>query len=165
MREKILDFITNYIYKFSDEPVLFRDLIQANALYNDGMYVDPAKLNFRMDFTKAYFVYGILCCIIFVPLIALLHTVFIKLNFHISIIGTIAITSSVFIGFYYFKANMRDYITKKLIMKAWQIHFPYFEYNKYSKEVQAIYKLAQKNEISRKNIEQFVLDRLVNIAS
>ena len=159
MNEKILD----YIYVVSKQPVLYRDLLQANALHNEGMYVDPGKLNFRMNIANAYIVYAIICGIVLIPIFAITHTVFADLDFHISLIGTIAATSFVFIGFNFFRAYMRDKITKKLIQKAWTLHFPYFPYEKYSEKVEIIYNEAIKKEIHRKDLEKYVLDRLIDI--
>ena len=158
--DKIKNIIVDYVYKVSKQPVTLKDLLSANALYNEGMYVDPAKLNFRMDITKAYIAYGILAFLVLVPLLAITHAVFANLDFHISIIGTILATSSVFIGFFFFKHCIRDKITLRLIQQAWKIHFPYFPYDKYSTIVEEIYNEAIKKEIPKKELERYVMDAL-----
>ena len=129
-KQSIKDKILDYVYVISKQPVLYRDLLQANALHNEGMYVDPGKLNFRMNITNAYIAYAIICTLVLIPTLLITHTLFANLDFHISIIGTIATTSCVFIGFNFFRAWIRDAITKRLIQKAWRIHFPYFPYEK-----------------------------------
>ena len=52
-------------------------------------------------------------------------------------------------------------MSKELIKKAWGVHFPYFSYEKYSTKVEMIYNEAVKNEIPRKDLEKYVLERLV----
>lgn len=163
--KRIQDKILDYVYIISKQPVLYRDLLQANALHNEGMYVDPGKLNFRMNITNAYIAYAIICMFVLVPILLITHTLFANLDFHISIVGTIAATSSVFIGFNFFRAWIRDAITKQLIKKAWQVHFPYFPYEKYSEKIEIIYNEAMKKEVQKKDLEKYVLDNLIDISA
>lgn len=51
----------NYIFTISKRPVLYRDLLRANASFNEGMLVDPSILNFRVDIAKSYFLYTLVC--------------------------------------------------------------------------------------------------------
>lgn len=157
LREKII----NYVYIVSKQPVLYRDLLRANRLFNEGMYVDPGILNFRKNLTKEYIAYGVICTAILLPLLIITHTLFTKLDFHISLVGTVVVTSAVFIGFNIFHIWTRKAITKKLIKKAWELHFPYFPYEKYSEKVEIIFQEALKKEVLRKDLEQYVLGRLV----
>ena len=41
------NLILQNIFVVSKQPVLFRDLLEANCLFNEGMLIDPAKLNFK----------------------------------------------------------------------------------------------------------------------
>ncbi|EMS8451624.1 hypothetical protein V5B51_000770, partial [Campylobacter coli] len=52
--KKFKDFSCNFLFKISDQPVLLRDLLEANALFNDGMLVDPSKLNFNFKILNSY---------------------------------------------------------------------------------------------------------------
>ncbi len=156
IKEKILD----YVYKTSTQPVLFKDLLLANALYNEGMLVDPSKLKFRLIIKNALIAYGIICFLILAPLLALTHALFENLDFHVSIVGTVIMTSAVFIGYEYFLSWIRDEITKKVIKRAWEVHFPYFPYEKYSKKVEKLYNEAMKREIHSRDLQQYIMDRL-----
>ncbi|MGP1484536.1 MAG: hypothetical protein ACTTJC_00290 [Campylobacter sp.] len=158
---KLADFILKNIFVISKQPVLFRDLLEANCLFNEGMLVDPSKLNFKFKYLNTYLVYGIICLVASLFLIATTHSFFEKLDFHLSILSTIFATSVIFIGFDMFKIWARKSISKKLIKEAWIVHFPYFSYEKYSSKVEMIYNQAMKNEISRKNLEQYVLEHLI----
>lgn len=159
LKESMIDFVFN----ISKQPVRYKDLLAANALYNEGMYVDPAKLNFRISIAKAYFVYAIICTIILAPLVLIFHFIMPNsVDFHVPITGSILGTSAVFVGFYYFKAWLRDAITLKLIKKAWQVHFPYFVYEKYNKPIEEIYNEIRRKELPRREWEQFVFDELID---
>ncbi|MDR0467744.1 MAG: hypothetical protein LBG67_02710, partial [Campylobacteraceae bacterium] len=98
LKEKIIDFVCNV----SNQPVRYKDLLLANALFNEGMPVDSAKLNFMISIRKTYLVYAIICFCIIAPIILLTHFTLKDVNTHIPIIGVIIITSAVFIGYNYF---------------------------------------------------------------
>jgi len=161
LKKNFKDKILSYVFKTSNQPILFKDLLSANSHYNEGMYVDAGKLGFRMNIFKAYIVYFSIWCIILLPFIALSHLFWIHINFHISILSTVIITSALFIGFNFFKSWIRDAITLKQIKKGWILHFPYFAYEKYNKKVEEIYNEAIKKEIGKKDLEKYVLDAIV----
>ncbi len=159
--EELNKKIVDYVYVVSKQPVLYRDLLRANLLFNEGMYIDPAILNFRKNIKKAYISYGLICFAIFTPLLLLTHTLFTKIDFHISIVGTIFATSFIFIGFDFFKDWIRTEISRRQIKEAWKLHFPYFPYEKYSQKVELIYQKALKEEVSKKDLEKYVMDNLI----
>ena len=163
MRKKISikEKILNYVYTLSNQPVIFRDLLSANSHYNEKMYVDPGKLGFRMSIVKAYIAYLVLSTLVIIPLIGITHYFLKHMNFHFSVLGAVLVTSAVFIGFDFFKDWIRDAITLKLIKKAWLVHFPFFAYDKYSKKVEEIYNDSLKHEVAKKDLQLYVMDKLV----
>lgn len=155
-KEKILD----YIYITSKQPILLRDLLIANRQYNEGMHVDPAKLGFRLRLTRAYLVYlGIVLSII-VPISLLTHKTLAKIDSHISILGAMVITAAIFIGFNFFRSRMRDSISLLLIKRSWKLHFPLFPYEDYSKKIEEIFEKSLKDEVSKRDLERYILDNL-----
>lgn len=161
MKQSIKEKIISYVFKTSNQPILFRDLLSANSHYNEGMYVDAGKLGFRMNIIKAHIAYLIICALIVMPLIGITHYFLKHLNFHISIVGTVFVTAAVFVGFNFFKSWIRDAITLKQIKKGWAVHFPFFAYEKYSKKVEEIYNEALRKDIAKKDLEQYVLDAII----
>ncbi len=152
--------ILKFIFKTSTQPIRFKDLLVANAYHNEGMHVDPEKLGFRMKIKNAYIVYAMVSMVILLPLLAITHTIFEKIDFHASIIGTALVTSAFFIGFQYFHACIKDKMAKQRIKDAWKVHFPYFSYEKYSKKVEDIFNEAMKKEIKKSDLQSFVMSRL-----
>ena len=71
------------------------------------------------------------------------------------------VTACVFIGYDIFKVYTRKIISKRLIQKAWSLHFPYFAYEKYSVKACEFYKEALREEIPKANLEQYVLDKII----
>ncbi len=157
LKNKIID----YVYVVSKQPVLYKDLLLANCLYNEGMNVDSGKLNFRMRLNRAYIAYGLLCFCVLTPLTLLTHAILTKLDFHLSIIGSIVATSCVCMGFGVFKQWIRKELTLRLIKQAWLVHFPYFPYEKYSQKIEIIYQKSVKEEILKKDLEKYVLDNIL----
>jgi hypothetical protein len=160
LKEKVL--ANSFIV--SQQPVQYKDLLRANALFNEGMHVDPAVLNFRLQLSNAYLIYAAICAVILIPIVAITHVIFINVDFHISILGTIFATSCVFVGFHLFQDWLRSTMTARLIQKAWKLHFPHFSYEKNSKKVEEIYNELVKNEVPKKEWERYILDRLSNVS-
>ncbi|WP_462104533.1 hypothetical protein [Campylobacter concisus] len=162
MQEKLKDKIIRNVFFVSKQPVLFRDLLEANALFNEGMLVDGAKLNFKFNHVKLYQIYALICFIVLLPLLIVTHHFLANSDAHLSIISTAIVTSAVFIGFDMFKVWARREISHDLIKKAWSVHFPYFGYEKYSSKVEEIYNTAIKNDISKKDLEQYIYEKLIS---
>ena len=162
MQEKLKDKIIKNVFFVSKQPVLFRDLLEANALFNEGMLVDGAKLNFKFNHVKLYQIYALICFIVLLPLLIVTHHFLANSDAHLSIISTAIVTSAVFIGFDMFKVWARREISHDLIKKAWSVHFPYFGYEKYSSKVEEIYNTAIKNDISKKDLEQYIYEKLIS---
>ena len=156
IKEKILD----YIYIVSKQPILLRDLLITNRQYREGMHVDPSKLGFRLKLTRAYLVYMGIVFGTLLPISLLTHKPLAHLDSHISIIGAVLITGAIFIGFNFFRAKMRDSITLVLIKKSWKLHFPYFSYDEYSEKIQEIFEQSLKEEVSKRELEKYILDNL-----
>ncbi len=152
--------VIEYIYVISKQPILLRDLLIANRQYNEGMHVEAAKLGFRLILSRAYFVYTIFILFMLLPIFVLTHQKLAYVDAHISILGAVIITAIIFMGFNCFRSKLRDIITLKLIKKSWKLHFPYFSYEEYSLKIEEIFEKSLKHEISKRNLEKYILDNL-----
>ena len=158
----IKDRILEYIYTISKQPILLKDLLVANRQHNDGMHVDPAKLGFRLRLVRAYIVYIAIVLGILVPISLLTHKPLAVIDPHISIVGAMVITAAIFIGFNFFRDRMRDTVTKELIKRSWKLHFPFFSYEEYSKKIDEIFESSIKDEVSKRDLEKYILEKLTN---
>ncbi len=159
--KKFKDKILDYMYILSKQPILLKDLLDANRQYNEKMHVDPAKLGFRLRLARAYQLYILLVLIILIPISVIMHKPLTNLDSHVSILGAMVITALIFMGFNFFRSKMRDEITYRQITRSWQLRFPYFAYKEYRYKVEEIYQKAIKEEISKKDLEKYILDNLV----
>ncbi|ULO01208.1 putative membrane protein [Campylobacter sp. RM5004] len=155
------ELLINKLFKFSNEPVKFLDLVEANLLYNEGMLIDPAKLHFKFNYFNTYFIYFIFCFIVLAPLTLATHFLFEKIDFHFSILSAVFVTSAIFICFDIFKIYTRKIASLKQIKAAWQLHLPHFEYDKYNLVLVEIYTKAKEQNIPKTKLEQYILENLV----
>ncbi len=93
--KKFKEFSLRFLFKVSEQPVLIRDLLEANAFFNDGMLVDPSKLNFNFKILNSYIYFGVFCAVILLPLLLITHYFLTKLDFHISIVSAVMVTACV----------------------------------------------------------------------
>ena len=156
IKNKLLE----YVYTISKQPILLKDLLVANRQHNDGMHVDPAKLGFRIRLVRAYIVYIAIVLGILVPISLLTHKPLAVIDPHISIVGAMVITAAIFIGFNFFRDRMRDTVTKELIKRSWKLHFPFFSYEEYSLKIDNIFEQAMRDEISKRDLEKYILENL-----
>ncbi len=161
-KESLKNKILEYVYIISKQPILLKDLLVANRQHNEGMHVDPAKLGFRIRLTRAYIVYVAIVSAILIPLSLLTHKLLAKIDAHISIIGAMVITAAIFIGFNFFRDKLRDIVTLELIKRSWKLHFPFFSYEEYSQKIDKIFGSSITEEISKRDLEKYILEKLTN---
>lgn len=161
MREKsILTIILDFVYTKSKQPVLLKDLLITSAQHNNGLEADSTRLGFRLRLTRAYFVYIALVLSVIVPISLLTHKPLAKIDSHISILGGMIITAFIFMGFNYFIAFLKNSMIKQSIKKAWGLHFPFFAYDEYVLKVNDIFEQAIKEEVSKRDLHKYIIDRL-----
>jgi len=160
MIKKIKEKIINYTYVISNQPVKLQELLSANSLFTEGMHLDGKKLGFRLKLGRAYIVFLLLVNIILLPLTLLTHEIFQGGDCHISILITLFVTGSIFASFGLFKDWLSDEVALKRIKLMWSLHFPLFSYEEYSKQVNEIYKNSLKQDISKNELERYIMDEL-----
>lgn len=157
MDEKIIP----YIFTLSDSPMLFRDLLQTNKMYQDGLKLEGKIPGFRMSIGKSYIVFIALWHLILIPASAVFHSGLAKIDCHLLILMAILFTGMFFASYAIFKEYLIDSVALKIIKKGWENHFPHFDYALHAKEVAFIYSEALEKEIPHKNLHLYILDRLV----
>lgn len=163
-REKsITKRVLNYIFTRSKQPVLLKDLLVATKQFNQGMEVDAGRLGFRLKLSRAYFVYIILVLLVLIPISLLTHTALAKIDSHISIVGGMVITALIFMGFNFFRDKVIEMMTKEVITKAWSLHFPFFAFEEYSDKFVKIFDQAIKDEVSKRDLQKYILEKISSI--
>ena len=157
----MVDKILNYCFNVSKQPVLLKDLLIANRQFNEKLQVDNVKLGYRLKIGRAYFVYIILVSFAAIPIATILHKAFASVDTHASIVASVIFTAIIFICFNFFRIWLKDKMAQKVIRAAWKIHFPYFAYNEYRYKVETFFEQAMKEEVSRRDLEKYILDKLV----
>jgi len=160
MFKKFRLMIIDYIYNISKQPVKLDKLLEANALFNEGMKLDGTKLGFRIKLGRAYVVFLLLAHIIIIPVAFVAHEIFKNVDCHASIILAIFFTALLFGIFNFFKEWTRDCVTRQRIKHMWSLHFPHFPFEEFSKDVAEIYEEALKEDVKHTDMEMYILDKL-----
>lgn len=153
--------IIPYVFTLSDGPMLFRDLLKTNKMYQDGLKLEGKIPGFRMSVGRSYVVFIALWHLIVLPASALFHSKLAKIDCHLLIITAVLFTGMFFATYAIFKEYLIDTVALKIIKKAWGNHFPHFDYDLHAKEVAQIYSEALEKEIPHKNMQLYILERLV----
>ena len=161
--KKLLSKVLDYVYTTSKQPILLKDMLIASVQFSNGMEVDSSRLGFRLRLTRAYIVYIALVLAVVIPISLLTHKPLAKIDSHISIVGGMIITALIFMGFNYFMDLLKNSMTKETIKKAWSLHFPFFAYEEYSKHVNQFFENAMKEEVSKRDLQKYILDRLAQL--
>lgn len=150
-----------YVFTLSDGPMLFRDLLKTNKMYQDGLKLEGKIPGFRLSIGRSYIVFIALWHMIILPAAVLLHSMLAKIDCHLLILMAILFTGMFFATYAIFKEYLIDSVALKIIRDAWENHFPHFDYDLHAKEVAKIYSDALEKEIPNKNLQLYILDQLV----
>lgn len=157
MDEKIIP----YVFTLSDSPMLLRDLLRTNKMYQDGLKLEGNIPGFRFSVGRSYIVFIILWHIVMLPLAALFHQKLAKIDCHLLIIMAVVFTGMFFAMYAIFKEYLIDSVARKILLRGWENHFPHFSYDLHAKEVTQIYSEALDKEIPHKDMQLYILEKLV----
>jgi len=156
LKEKIL----NYVFVTANRPLTFIELLKANKIYNEGMSLENEIPVFRLKLSKAYIVFILLWHLIIIPSVLILHSVFAKVDCHISIILAIVFTVLFFATFEMFKEWLFEEMVKKQIQEDWKHHFPLFSYEKNHKHIAEIYTKALEEGVSTNKMRLYIFNNI-----
>jgi len=159
MDEKIIP----YVFTLSDAPMLFRDLLRTNKMYQEGLKLEGNIPGFRFSVGKSYIVFIALWHIVMLPLAFLFHKALAKIDCHLLIIMAVVFTGMFFAMYAIFKEYLIDTVAHKILKRGWGNHFPHFDYTLHAKDVTAIYSEALEKEIPHKEMQLYILEKLVEI--
>ncbi|MDD5118054.1 MAG: hypothetical protein PHP90_05635 [Sulfuricurvum sp.] len=153
--------IIPYVFTLSDGPMLFRDLLKTNKMYQDGLKLEGKIPGFRLSTGRSFLVFIGLWNLIILPIAIAFHPLLAKIDCHLLIIMAILFTGMFFATYALYKEYLIDTVALKIIKSAWENHFPHFDYDLHAKEVAKIYSEALDKEIPHKNMQLYILDKLV----
>ena len=154
--------INPFVFKISEQPMRFQELMHANKIYNDGMNLEYNMTGFRIRLARVYLVFFILAMMIVIPPSAVFHSHLAKIDCHALIILSIVSTVLLFSTFALFKSWLIEQVSKQLIIEAWKNHFPHFDYIKNTQKVSHIYAEAQENGIKSKDLQRYIITAMVS---
>lgn len=159
MDEKIIP----YVFTLSDAPMLFRDLLRTNKMYQEGLKLEGNIPGFRFSVGKSYIVFIALWHIVMLPLAFLFHKALAKIDCHLLIVMAVVFTGMFFAMYAIFKEYLIDTVAHTILKRGWENHFPRFDYALHAKDVATIYSEALEKEIPHKEMQLYILEKLVEI--
>lgn len=155
------DKLIPFVFIISKNPILLHDLLDANRQLRDNLSPSSATLGYKIHTKNMFIAFLAIVHIVFIfPSLALLHNVFSNMDCHLSIISAVVFTGLFFVSFSVFKEYLIEHITIKRAKEGWALHFPLFDYDKYSKQVADIYNDAIKKKVPRGELEYFIMNAL-----
>ncbi|MEA1920979.1 MAG: hypothetical protein U9N52_14165 [Campylobacterota bacterium] len=165
LKEKFNTFIETkllpYIFKISDQPMLFQELLHANKVYQEGMSLEGTIQGYRMRIGRAYLVYLILWHFIIGVPAAVFHTFLATIDCHLLILVAVLFTGFFFAIFSIFSEWLHEKMALQMIKKAWKNHFPHFKYELHAKEVATIFSQANQEEVHHKDMRLYIFNNIV----
>ena len=150
-----------YIFRVSEQPMLFGELLNANKIVQDGMKIDGNIQGFRLSLGRAYLVYIIFWHIVIVPPSLIFHKFLINIDCHVLILLAVLFTGVFFGVFSIFNEYVQERMARKVVKNAWKNHFPHFSYEQHAAEVAKIYSEALEKEIHHKDMRLHILNNIV----
>ncbi|HEX5670868.1 MAG TPA: hypothetical protein VFX66_04965, partial [Sulfuricurvum sp.] len=95
------------------------------------------------------------------PLAVLFHAKLAKVDCHLLIIMAVLFTGMFFAMYAIFKEYLIDTVAHHILKKGWENHFPHFNYELHAKEVANIYSESLEKEIPHKELQLYILEKLV----
>ena len=167
MLKKMRNFVDNvilpYVFRVSEEPIRFEELMQANKIHNDGMPVDAHLLGYRMKLGRMYIVFIVMMHLFVLPVTIVFHSVLTHIDCHLLIMLAVIFTALFFASFTLFKEYFIELETIQRIKEGWKLHFPHFSYKKHSKEVAEFYKEALIKDVHHRDLSRFIIDKIVGV--
>ncbi len=160
MTTKLREFILGYCFRVSKLPMLYHELLEANKQLNNNMSLKGIDMGIKLRHGRSYLIFFGLIHIVIVPVAYIAHFAFAKVDCHLSILFAIVFTTIVFSFFGLFKEWLYDNMTAKCVRSNWQIHFSYFDYDKYRHIVENYYTQAILSGIEKNRLENHITEKL-----
>ncbi|MGM0622911.1 MAG: hypothetical protein ACQESH_02715 [Campylobacterota bacterium] len=160
MYQALKNKLINYLYIKSSQPIHFEELLKANLILDEGIIPSERLLKYRVLLGRAYLSFIIIAHLFIIPAVGVLHNIFAKMDCHLSIILAVAFTGIFFATFTIYKEWLYEAISKRIIVNAWSLHFPHFEYEKYHLKVAKLYDETLRKKIPKHEIQIYILDGL-----
>lgn len=154
--------IIPFVFKISEQPMLFKELMHANKIYNDGMNLEYNMKGFRTRLGRMYLVYFLIVLLIATPVSFIFHKELAKIDCHVLIVSSIIFTILLFSTFALFKEWLIEIVSTQLIVGAWKNHFPHFDYKSNRQKVSSIYARALESGIQSKDMQHHIITKMVS---
>lgn len=164
MLETIIDQkILPFMFKLSEQPMLYRELLKANKLYDDGLKLEGKVPGMKIRIGRTILIFAVLWHLFFVvPGMGLFHDELTKMDCHLAIVLAVLFTGFFFASYFVFKEWVIERMAQHQIRQAWKNHFAHFDYDLHHREVAALYSKAIEDEIPNKELQLYILNNMIS---
>lgn len=153
--------LLTFVYRTTEQPMLFRELLNMNKRYDDGLGMEGKIPGAKLRIGRTVLVFLIIWNLIVLPGSLIFHHELAKIDCHLLLILAIVFTGMFFGMFAMFKEWLIDKMTQRRIREGWINHFPHFIFDKHHREVSDLYNQALEQEIPGKELYLFILDQMI----
>jgi len=151
-----------FMFKLSEQPMLYRELLKANKTFDDGLRLEGRIPGMRIRVGRTILVFALLWHLFFVvPGMGLFHEALVKMDCHLGIIIAVIFTGFFFASYFVFKEWVIERMASLQIRNAWKNHFAHFDYDLHHAEVTALYSKAIETEVPHKELQLYILNGLI----
>jgi hypothetical protein len=161
MLEKwIAETLLPFLFTQPKHPMRFNELMRANKLLVDDMPLEGQIPGMKLRLFRAYLFMFMVFNAVLIPLAMLFHTLLAKVDCHAAIVMAVFFTLFFFGVLSIFKQWATEKMAEKLIKRAWQTHFPYYDYDAYHTKVAKFYDDAVEKGVTGANLEMYIMNAL-----
>ena len=161
MCEKVIDEkLLPFLFTQPKHPMRFNELMKANKLIVDNMPLEGQIPGMKLRLGRAYLFMIVVWNLVLIPLALIFHKLLAKIDCHIAIVMAVVFTLFFFGVLQIFKQWSTEKMAEKMIRKAWEIHFPYYDFETFHAKVAKFYDDAVERGVTGANLEMYIMNAL-----
>ncbi len=161
MFEKLIDEkLLPFLFTQPKHPMRFNELMKANKLLVDNMPLEGQIPGVKLRLARAYLFMVLVWNVVLIPLALVFHRILAKIDCHVAIVLAVFFTLFFFGVLQIFKQWATEKMAEKMIRKAWEIHFPYYDFENFHAKVAKFYDDAVERGVTGANLEMYIMNAL-----
>ena len=161
MFEKLIDEkLLPFLFTQPKHPMRFNELMKANKLLVDNMPLEGQIPGVKLRLARAYLFMVLVWNVVLIPLALVFHRILAKIDCHVAIVLAVFFTLFFFGVLQIFKQWATEKMAEKMIRKAWEIHFPYYDFENFHTKVAKFYDDAVERGVTGANLEMYIMNAL-----
>jgi len=159
----MISMILNFIFNLSNSYIKLDSLLMANKALQEHLEQHLGSLGIGFRSIRFFVLFFVVFHILLTPIVYTYHDLLKHQDCHIAILLAV-IYMALFVVLH---ATCKQYAYSLAISYQikhfWSIHFEYFNYDDYAKQINDIYNDSIKEHIAKDKLERYVFDRIAEL--